>query len=127
MNASQLITACRAGLESLRTRGLVDPQCLMIRLEGSQLRWSYFKFSALPGHPAPGNAHRRMPPTNMNPEKAEEWRAKQSSLYSHPADLACFRQSTGFIANMLAEKMPQADALLFAKELSAASVWRRDC
>ena len=61
-----------------------------------------------------------MPPTNMNPEKAEEWRAKQSSLYSHPADLACFRQSTGFIANMLAEKMPQADALLFAKELSAA-------
>jgi hypothetical protein len=118
MNLSELITAARAGLESLRIRGLVEPQCLLLMLEGERLRWQYFKFCALPGHPKPGNASKRMPPANMSREKEDEWRRNQSSMYSHPVEVACFRQSEGRIANPLVGLTSQKDAVSVATEIS---------
>lgn len=120
MNLCELITAARAGLESLRTRGLVEPQGLCLRLNGSQLDWSFFKFVARKGHPHPGNAHRRMPPANMSDEKADEWRKKQTSHYSHPCDVTCFRQSAGHIAGPWTDALPQAAAIDVAREVAAA-------
>jgi hypothetical protein len=120
VNTSELITAVRTGLESLRVRGLVDPQGLTLRLEGPEFYWGFFKFCALPGHPRPGNASGRMPPTNMSEEKSREWYETQRSLYSHPVDLACFAQSVGRIRNPLTEGMSQVDALDFARDVSTA-------
>lgn len=118
MNLSELITVARAGLESLRTRGIVEPQCLLLQLNGSQLHWQYFKFIARTGHPHPGNAIKRMPPANMTKEKAAEWRSRQSSLYSHPCDFNCFRQSDGYITAPWSDTLPQQAALAAAAEIA---------
>lgn len=119
MNASQLITAAGAGLESLRKRGLVEPQCLLLRLEGSQLYWAWFKFVALPGHPNPGNACKGELPTNAAPGSERRLPARRGG-YSHPIELACFRQSAGRVPSFVAENIPQAEALALAKEISLA-------
>ena len=118
MDLSKLITAARAGLESLRVRGLVEPQCLLLQLNGRQLHWSFFKFVALPGHPSPGNASKRMPPTNMSPDKAEDWYAEQRSLYSHPCEVSCVRQSSGYIPAPWSESLSQVDAIAAARNVA---------
>lgn len=114
------IDAAQSGLDALRWTGLVEPMVLTLRLEGSGMRVFWCKTVARESHPNPGNATKKMPPTNMSDEKAAEWRKRHKSAYSHPVDIKVWKQSDIRIVSPLSKSTTQKDVLEFAKQVSDA-------